>query len=69
MIGAISMASIPDEISKFRPCKCTRIVNDNGTYRVYKYTAVKLPSGKWSNGSQYLIGKIVPGVGFCPKKR
>lgn len=69
MIGAISMASIPDEISKFRPCKCTRIVNDNGTYRVYKYTAVKLPSGKWSNGSQYLIGKIVPGVGFCPNKR
>ncbi len=62
-------SSIPVEISQYLPCKCTRIRNDRGTYRVYKYKAVKLPSGKWSNDAGYLIGKIIPGVGFSPNKR
>ncbi len=38
-------------------------------YRVYKYSAVKLPSGKWSSNYGYLIGKIIPDKGFCPNKR
>ena len=43
--------------------------NDNGVYRVYKYSAVKLASGKWSSNYGYLIGKIIPGEGFFPNKR
>lgn len=62
-------SSIPEEILQYKPCKCTRIRNDNGVYRVYKYSAVKLPSGKWSSNYGYLIGKIIPGEGFCPNKR
>ncbi len=62
-------SSIPDEITKFKPCSCCRIRDDNGTYRVYKYNAVKLPSGKWSSNWGYLIGKIIPGKGFSPNKR
>lgn len=62
-------SSLPEEILQYRPCKCCRIRNDNGTYRVYKYSAVKLESGKWSSDYGYLIGKIVPGEGFLPNKR
>ena len=62
-------SSMPEEILKYKPCRCTRIRNDNGVYRVYKYSAVKLPSGKWSSNYGYLIGKIVPGEGFFPNKR
>ena len=38
-------SSIPEEISQYKPCNCCRIRNDNGTYRVYKYNAVKLSNG------------------------
>ena len=62
-------SSVPEEIKQHKPCKCCRIRNDNGTYRVYKYSSVKLPSGKWSSDYGYLIGKIVPGEGFLPNKR
>lgn len=62
-------SSIPDEISQYKPCNCCRIRNDHGTYRVYKYNAVKLPSGRWSSDWGYLIGKIIPGKGFSPNKR
>lgn len=60
---------VPDEIKKFRPCKCSKIRNDSGTYRVYKYKAVKLKSGRWGTDQGYLIGKIIPGEGFVPNKR
>ena len=40
-----------------------------GTYRVYKYGAKKLPNGKWTRDSGYLIGKIIESVGFVPNKR
>lgn len=63
------VSSIPDDVARFKPCKCSRIRNDNGVYRVYKYSAVKLPSGKWSSNYGYLIGKIIPGEGFVPNKR
>jgi len=61
--------SIPEEIKQYRPCKCARIRKLKGVYRVYKYNAVKLDSGKWSSSTGYLIGKIVPGEGFIPNKR
>ena len=62
-------STIPEDILRHRPCKCTKVRNDNGTYRVYKYSAVKLPSGKWGTDSGYLIGKIVPEIGFIANKR
>lgn len=62
-------SSLPDEITRYKPCKSTRIRNDNGIYRVYKYGSMKLSSGKWSSDYGYLIGKIIPGEGFLPNKR
>lgn len=62
-------SSIPDNILQHVPCRCCRIRNDNGVYRVYKYSAVKLPSGRWSSDYGYLIGKILPEKGFIPNKR
>ena len=62
-------SSLPENVTCFKPCNCSRIRNDNGVYRVYKYSAVKLASGKWSSDYGYLIGKIIPGEGFFPNKR
>lgn len=62
-------STIPESILQYRPCKCARIRNDNGVYRVYKYSAVKLKSGKWSSSGGYLIGKIIPNEGFIANKR
>ena len=62
-------SSIPDDILQYKPSTCCRIRNDNGTYRVYKYNAVKLSNGSWSSDWGYLIGKIIPGKGFSPNKR
>ena len=62
-------SSIPEEITQHIPCKCCRIQKNNGTYYVYKYSSIKLPSGKWSSDYGYLIGKIIPEQGFFPNKR
>ena len=62
-------STIPDEIRKHIPAKCCRIQKTNGSYYVYKYKAIKLPSGKWSNDAGYCIGKINADTGFCPNKR
>lgn len=62
-------SSLPDSVLQYVPCKCCRIRNDNGVYRVYKYSAIKLPSGRWSSDYGYLIGKILPEEGFFPNKR
>ena len=62
-------SSIPEGILQYKPCTCCRVRNDNGTYRVYKYNAVKLSNGSWSSDWGYLIGKIIPGKGFSPNKR
>ena len=62
-------SSIPESILQYVPCKCCRLRNDGGVYRVYKYSAIKLPSGKWSSNYGYLIGKILPEKGFFPNKR
>ena len=62
-------SSIPDEILQYKPSTCCRVRDDNGTYRVYKYSSVKLPNGKWSSDWGHLIGKIIPEKGFEPNKR
>ena len=62
-------STIPEDITRHIPCKCCRIQKNNGTYYVYKYSSVKLPSGKWSNDYGYCIGKIIPDTGFIPNKR
>ena len=62
-------SSIPESILQYVPCKCCRLRNDGDVYRVYKYSAIKLPSGKWSSDYGYLIGKILPEKGFFPNKR
>ncbi len=63
-------SSIPEEILQHVPCKCCRVRRDpDGVYRVYKYSAAKLPSGKWGRDSGHLIGKIIPDKGFIPNKR
>ena len=62
-------SSIPESILQYVPCKCCRLRNDGDVYRVYKYSAIKLPSGKWSSNYGYLIGKILPEKGFFPNKR
>ena len=62
-------SSLPEDVTRFKPCKCARIRNDGGVYRVYKYSAVKLASGNWSSDYGYLIRKIVAGEGFFPNKR
>lgn len=59
----------PDNVKEYLPCKSTSARLIKGTYYVYKYTAVKLPSGKWGTDSGYVIGKIIPGKGFMPNKR
>ena len=62
-------SSIPEEIRQHIPGKCCRIQKVNGTYYVYKYSSVKLASGKWSSDYGYCIGKILPDRGFIPNKR
>ena len=63
-------STIPEDILKYVPCRCCRVRNDGvGVYRVYKYSAIKLPSGKWSSDYGYLIGKILSDKGFIPNKR
>ena len=62
-------SSLSDDVLQYIPCKCCRIQQHNGTHYVYKYSSVKLPSGKWSNNYGYCIGKIIPGTGFFPNKR
>ena len=62
-------SSIPESVLQYVPCKCCRIRDDGGVYRVYKYSSIKLPSGKWSSDYGYLIGKILPEKGFFPNKR
>ena len=62
-------SSIPDSILQYVPCKCCRLREEGSIYRVYKYSAIKLPSGKWSSDYGYLIGKILPEKGFIPNKR
>ena len=63
-------SSIPEDILIHVPCKCCRVRHDGGgVYRVYKYSAIKLPSGKWSSDYGYLIGKILLDQGFIPNKR
>lgn len=62
-------SSIPADVFAYVPCKCCRVGDDNRTFRVYKYSSVKLPSGKWSSDYCHLIGKILTGKGFVTNMR
>ena len=56
----------PDNIKQYLPCKSTSARLIKGTYYVYKYSAVKLPSGKWGTDSGKAIGKITLERALCP---
>lgn len=64
----MASATIPEEISRFRPGPCTEIKYINGHYYVYMYQSVHLPSGKWGKKTGKSIGTIIPGKGFVPNK-
>ena len=58
--------SVPEEIRALKP-RGTRIKSIGGHYYVYTNTQVKDENtGKWKSAAGTVIGKIVPGVGFCP---
>ena len=61
-------SKIPEEIKKHRPEPCTEIKLINGHYYVYRYSSVRLPSGKWGKQSGKSIGTIIADVGFVPNK-
>ncbi len=61
-------SAIPPEILAQVPCKSCRVQKTEDGYKVYKYRAIKLPSGKWGKDSGTLIGIIVPGEGFHPNE-
>ncbi len=63
-------STIREDILNHVPSRCCRVRNDDdGIYRVHKYSTKKLPSGKWSNDYSYLIGKILSDKGFIPNIR
>ena len=60
--------SVPEEIRRLKP-KGTSVKPVKGNYYVYTHSQVKAPkTGKWNTATGKLISKIIPGVGFCPKK-
>ena len=60
--------SVPEEIRRLKP-KGTSVKPVKGNYYVYTHSQVKDPeTGKWKTATGKLIGKIIPGVGFCPKE-
>lgn len=61
-------SSIPSDILQYVPCKCCRVKNDRGIYRVYRYHSVKRDDGRWGSDFGTLIGKIIPGKGFVANK-
>ncbi len=64
----MTSATIPQEVSQFRPGPCTEIKQINGHYYVYMYQSVHLPSGRWGKKTGKSIGTIIPGKGFIPNK-
>ena len=58
--------SVPEEIRRLKP-KGTSVKPVKGNYYVYTHSQIKDPeTGKWKTATGKLIGKIIPGVGFCP---
>jgi len=60
--------SVPEEIRKLKP-KGTNVKKIKGQYYVYSHSQSKDPvTGKWKTNPGKLLGKIVPGVGYCPRE-
>jgi len=60
--------SVPEEIRKLKP-RGTNVKKIKGQYYVYSHSQSKDPvTGKWKTNPGKLLGKIVPGVGYCPKE-
>ena len=58
--------SVPEEIRRLKP-KGTSVKPIKGNYYVYTHSQIKDPkTGKWKTATGKLVGKIIPGVGFCP---
>ncbi len=59
--------SVPAEICAFKP-KGSVVKKTKGNYCVYSHSQSKDPAmGKWKTAPGALLGKIAPGVGYCPK--
>lgn len=59
--------SVPAEIRALKP-KGTIVKRIKGNYYVYSHSQSKDPAtGRWKTAPGALMGKIVPGVGYCPK--
>ena len=57
--------SVPEEIRRLKP-KGTSVKPIKGNYYVYTHSQVKDPeTGKWKTATGKLIGRIIPGIGFC----
>ena len=58
--------TVPDEIRSLKPTgTIVKKIRDN--YYVYSHSQHKDPeSGKWKTDAGKLMGKIIPGVGYCP---
>lgn len=60
--------SVPDEIRKLKPVG-TNVKKIKGKYYVYSHSQSKDPvTGKWKTNPGKLLGKIVPGIGYVPRK-
>lgn len=62
-------SALPDEITRYKPCKCVRICNDHDVYRIYKYDVVKLSNSKLSSDYGYPIWKMIQGKCFISNRR
>ena len=58
--------AVPDEIRSMKPSG-TIVKRIRGGYYVYSHSQHKDPeTGKWKTDPGKLMGKIIPGVGYCP---
>lgn len=65
--SALSKYSVPEEIRQMKP-KGTAVKVIKGNYYVYSHSQVKDPeTGRWKTATGKLLGKIIPGVGYCPR--
>lgn len=61
--------SVPEEIRRLKP-KGSNIKKIKGNYYVYTNSRHKdMETGKWKTDTAKLIGKIVPGLGYCPNDK
>lgn len=60
--------SVTEGIRRLKP-KGTSVKPVKRNYYVYSHSQVKDPvTGKWKTATGKLLGKIIPGVGFCPRE-